>query len=984
MGAAVRELLIEGQTREGTSGEEEGALHRDPGPERAEPMQPSRRRRRTTTAQLTAVHNAARAFSQHRLPQRGAMSREIFWPIVMLLNVIFGRVDFGKPARDDIRAAAHHGQIAYVFPTRSWIDYLYFNWAMLRYDLPLASFANGLSMMLVHHWSVWFRHVLRFRVRRQRLYQLAAFDHVMEAHEPAWIFLEKARNDDDDNLAFSQPLLLRLMEYQQYSEAPLRVIPMVLVWDKRPDPTHPTLIGELFGTGQAPGFWRKIFQFLNMSWQSFFVFGAPLVQVSEPIELGAFRDEYPEADIPEVGELLRGRLDECMSQERQVIMGPPMKSPKVIRDDVLRRPAVVQVIRDLAVETGEEEKTLRDRAMEQLVEINAEPRLLWTKALGALVSPMFFLIYRGFHVDEVGLHRLRTIARDTRVLLVPSHKSHIDYLVLSYILFQRGLMPPHIAAGINLAFWPMGPLFRHSGAFFMRRRFRGDRLYSAVFREYIIRLLEEHIMIEFFVEGTRSRTGKLVKPKFGMMRMVIDAFIAGRFDKLVFQPISVGYEKVIEGSSYKKEAMGRSNKKAESATSLLKASSVLTSDYGRVFIEFGEPIELAAYMDRYAIDRNEADDADLDALSRRLAHRVVHDIAQVTPITPTALVGLIVLNAVGRGIGTEQLRLEAGFLIQFLIDPQRGARLSRPLRERLERDVRPSLLEAIEGGTRRARSASSHKDDREIGEALGPVLHQAMLLLERNNIVSIREVHEELFYSVSDDQRMELSFYKNNILHFFVAEAILALALLQDLDQREIPIEEARERSLFLSKVFKYEFMYPERSPNDVERTQHESTFYPSLDYLAECGCIELDRDAGVVVLSKLRSPALEYLRTLLLPYVEAYHFASKSLSLLAAAPDGLDHKEFLSALVKKAELAHFHGDVSFYETVSRPLYDNVVKLLIDLEIVSVTYVEGRRGKTTKRVGIAPEFVADRAWEELSAQLAPFVGPNRRHPHETL
>ena len=212
----------------------------------------------------------------------------------------------------------------------------------------------------------------------------------------------------------------------------------------------------------------------------------------------------------------------------------------------MQRPAITDAVTRSPNDEDVDEEVIRERVREQIEEIAAVAQ--HADDQGDVVGAQLRLV--------PDLRRLRGRRRGARagarggqvhsVVLIPSHKSHIDYLVLSYILFNYGMIPPLIAAGVNLSFWPLGPIFRRAGAFFLRRTFRGEKLYPIVFREYLVRQLEEGWPVEFFIEGTRSRTGKLVKPKYGMMDMVVRALASGRIDSIKVVPISVSYEKIIE------------------------------------------------------------------------------------------------------------------------------------------------------------------------------------------------------------------------------------------------------------------------------------------------------------------------------------------------------------------------------------------------------------------------------------------------------
>ncbi|WP_457913752.1 glycerol-3-phosphate 1-O-acyltransferase PlsB [Candidatus Gillettellia adelgis] len=202
-------------------------------------------------------------------------------------------------------------------------------------------------------------------------------------------------------------------------------------------------------------------------------------------------------------------------------------------------------------------------------------------------------LYQGINVTNA--ERVRKLAQDGHGLVyVPCHRSHMDYLLLSYVLYHQGLVPPHIAAGINLNFWPAGPIFRRLGAFFIRRTFKGNKLYSMVFREYLSELFTRGYSVEYFVEGGRSRTGRLLEPKTGTLSMTIQAMLRGGSRPITLVPIYIGYEHVIEVGTYAKELRGAIKEK-EGLLQMLRGLRKLRN-LGQGYVNFGHPLPLTAYL----------------------------------------------------------------------------------------------------------------------------------------------------------------------------------------------------------------------------------------------------------------------------------------------------------------------------------------------------------------------------------------------------
>ncbi len=886
----------------------------------------------------------------------------------LIVKLFFGHVLFERRSQDTLRDANESGTVVYVMKSHSRLDYLYFNHAFLEHGLPLARIANGVSLRPFRRfWSLLTR-----PFRRARLSPEKEMEALVRHGHSAFLFLERPKQSNDEALAYSQPYLYRLIRAQKRQDDPILVVPLLLVWEKRPEPHRASFLDDIFGTVQAPGFFRKFLHYFQTFWQSFLKFGQPMVQVSSAINLRNFLREYPNADSSDATELLRARLEDFIHRERHVILGPTSPSREDIHREVLHRPELVEHIQALA-EAGEDEKALKKQARKQLYEISADTSLLMLKFFSAGLSYVWYRIYEGFEIDEEGLEEVRKAIKSSSVILVPSHKSHIDYLVLSYVFYHYGLMTPHIAAGVNLSFWPLGPIFRRAGAFFIRRSFRGEGLYPVVFQEYLIRLMEERYPIEFFIEGTRSRTGKLIKPKYGMLDMMIRAYAAGRLESVKFVPISVGYEKIIEERSYRRELLGE-EKRRESLTDLLKTPKYLTSKKGRLYVEFDEPIDLGEYFAKYGIDRLEPDDEDLDALTVRLAHRIIFDINQITTVSPTALAAAVLLNTPARGVDRQRLLHEVGFLIHFLVRPGRKIRLSGALREALaSREEEIDQVRRAAGGDPAPSlrfDPTAHPDalrarhvEAAMGAAVASVMERALGIFEAEGQVVIRQEEDEEFFSLHDEHRLDLAFYRNTLIQHFVPESLLATAILK-FDGPRIALDALREETRFLSRLFKYEWIYEERA-------EFENVFSRTLQDFLENQWLstEDDEDGTTWIIVAEPSTELTYFRRIVLTFLEAYAIAMNSLDLLQEGRQ--DKKDLIDHMLQRGRKGYLRGDVIFHESLSKPTFLNALRLLEDWGAVE-RQIESGRVRETTYFARSGEWPAERYWQ-LQQRIDGFV-----------
>ena len=311
-------------------------------------------------------------------------------------------------------------------------------------------------------------------------------------------------------------------------------------------------------------------------------------------------------------------------------------------------------------------------------------------------------MFEGTVADKHGLQRVKTLSQKGPLILIPCHKSHIDYLVLSYVLFRNNMPSPHIAAGKNLSFWPLGPFARAGGAFFLRRTFKGAVLYSKVFAEYLHKLLEEGFNIELFIEGGRSRSGKLLMPKLGFVSMLLNAYKNKACEDMIFAPVFIGYDQVLEENAFVQEMEG-AKKKPENFSQLIRAGHFLKRRYGKIYINFPEPISLRELLKKYDLPLDQMSQRDQNALCRDLGWRVINAIDRVSAVTPYALVAAAALNCPTRRFSAKEIFQIVGTYLNLLRTQEvklTDTLLSDPMRacqQALENYVQRKIIERPSG-----------------------------------------------------------------------------------------------------------------------------------------------------------------------------------------------------------------------------------------------------------------------------------------------
>lgn len=855
----------------------------------------------------------------------------------------FREIAFPAEVRERIQRAARDGQVVYVCRSLSYVDYLYFTFVFLAQGLPLSRFANGVKTILMQPLGRILRIFLFWR-RRERRSDEEELAEVVRAGDSAMLFLKRPYTllgwEPQGFRGNYVEQLIRLQKERGPQGKPIVFVPLVLLWGSpalRAVRARKGIIDIVFGDREAPGRLRAMYLFFNHFKESQVVAG-------EPVDLKRFLTDEGDAPDEVLARRLRWQLGGRIESEMRVVLGPQRKGAPRISEEVLKSRKLNAEAREIAREENLSPKVVEKRARQSLKEIAADPKPWLFDMFVPVLRLVWRRIFDGLDVDMAGLERCREAARKGPLILVPSHKSHIDYLVLSYVFSQNDLVPPHIAAGANLSFFPLGPLFRRGGAFFLRRSFKGDKLYGAVFRAYVRKLLREGNSVEFFIEGGRSRTGKLLAPKLGLLGMMVEAALdddGQKARRAQVVPISIGYEKVIEEKSYARELAG-GEKKKEDLGGLLRATKVLRSNYGRLNIQFDEPFPLGATLRddgaMVAWDEDEnvvvpSDERARRLATQRLSHRIVYGINRVTAVTPTALVASALLGPGRRGVTRKELLDNARFLMERA--RAAGGRLAQATV-----DARGGLnLDALD----RALDLLSGDRDLEVRSGSGTLPGGGRALDE--------------IYTIPDERRPQLAFYRNNAIHLYVAEALVALALLGSTApaagaERVVARSLLRERTLTLSRLLKLEFTYR-------VGTTFETIFDETVAKLIQAKLLttEVIGDA-TPALRATQVDRLELLAGQVKDFVEAYRVAARAVSELTG-PVG--QKDLVKRIHELGERLYLTGNLSRREASIDANYQNAIKYFRERGIL----VEEK----DKKLRRAPGDAAQRLHAEIAALL---------------
>ena len=419
--------------------------------------------------------------------------------------------------------------------------------------------------------------------------------------------------------------------------AEVAIVPVYVFWGRSPDKEgslFKLLISEDWGiAGRIRKLFMIVFHGRNV-----------LVQFSEPVSMSrlAVEGTSPVMVARKLSRIVRVRFNRL----RIATIGPDLSHRRTQLNQILQSESVRRAIRREVESNRVPQQKAVARARSYANEIAADYNYTTIRILERVLTALWHRLYDGIEVSHV--ERLKSVAEGNELVYVPCHRSHIDYLLLSYVVYGNGLVPPHIAAGINLNLPLVGPILRRGGAFFMRRTFRDNALYAAVFRRYLALNLAKGVAIEYFIEGGRSRTGRLLPPRGGMLAMTVRGYLRESRRPLVFVPVYFGYERLLEGRTYVSELSG-GGKQKETLLSLLRGMKRLRGEFGQVYVNFGEPVFLDRVLDEHRPGwRAETPGPDdkppwVNPVVDHLGQEILRRINSASAVTPVSLLATVLL-----------------------------------------------------------------------------------------------------------------------------------------------------------------------------------------------------------------------------------------------------------------------------------------------------------------------------------------------------
>jgi glycerol-3-phosphate O-acyltransferase len=829
----------------------------------------------------------------------GLLDREPSRLMKRLAGILSSRVMFDDQAVKLIQELSQSGPVVYALKYPSYYDLQYFRMRLAALGLPLpcflldgsASFRNAIFKA-----ARIFKLGRNSRASEEESNLSSNLDSMLEIFSKGGagvFFLIDEGSTRDRYLAPEHDPISVLLEAQGKIPEPIAIVPVSVLYYRR-QPLQVTPFWEtLLGDPDRPGPIQRILIRLRKWAIPELLVGAPVHLIAEFEEFGS---EKAWEDLPFE---IRRELIENINDRIRVNRGPQKLSRMEIKERVLKDPRMQKAVSESAASDKTSEENTRKKAEGYVDEIAADQRIQMIHFLYYALRVLFKRVFERLDVRESDFAILKKASGNNSLIFVSCHKSHFDYLVVGYVLFMNQMPLPLMAAGKNLTFWPVGYILRRGGAFFIRRSFRGLMLYTRVFSSYVQVLLKEKININFYIEGGRSRTGKFLQPKIGMLGFILDTVFEGAVDDLTFVPTYVGYDQNPEEKSYLQELRGREKQK-ESFFSFLESRKVLKTKYGAVYVRFHLPVSFREFLSKKGIKSS------LKDLSSGERRQINEDFAfyLMTGVSGSSVVTVIDLVA-------------AGFVCHW--------------RSVVEKD---SLFKAINfiraGLIYNGIELSETTNDNDPGYDLTIEKFKSRKFIDADDNFEMNRR-----YTINELRRVNLEFYKNALLNSLWSPALLALSILQSEKGEQVSIEMVYRNFQYIKNLMNKEFIFDPLTPDEklVER---------DMRFFQESGWVRFsDSLDGIDVLDR---EALEVFKGLILDLFAVYKACASALDSMAT--EAISESDFVKLATRVAEELNLAPEGQSL-TLPRVAVRNALEEFTRLKIAEFNHLKKRvqRGK---------------------------------------
>ncbi|HMK34503.1 MAG TPA: 1-acyl-sn-glycerol-3-phosphate acyltransferase [Desulfomonilaceae bacterium] len=771
----------------------------------------------------------------------GVLDQEPPWILRKLIPILSPKVQIDSSVAQKLQEMAKDGPIVYAMKYRSVYDLNVLRMRFAQLGLPLPAFVFGVSPAATGSVAKFFR-IWQSKVsgmlhdrKMPRPIDEQALTEILKNGGAAVFFLVDEKTSRDRYIHPEQDPIRVLLNIQGQIAGSIAMIPLFVLYDRTPRRIIRPFWETLLGDPDKPGPLKRFLLALR-KWT------VPELLVGEPVHLvGQFEEFGSGTSWEELPFDLRTRLVDALNARIRVNRGPEKRSRTEIKEKVLQDARMQRAVGEAAQREGAVEEKIRRKAEAYVDEIAADARFQVHHFLYYVLKRLFSRVFDGIDLVQSEFSVLKKANAQGSLIYVSCHKSHFDYLLIGFLSFINHMAIPHMAAGKNLSFWPIGPVLRHAGAFFIRRSFRGLSLYPHVFAAYLKVLVHEKVNINFYIEGGRSRTGKLLAPRLGMLAFLLQTIEEGAVDDLNFVPTFIGYDLIPEEKSYLRELAGK-DKQKESFLSFVRAREVLKKRFGKAYVRFHEPVSFKEFCRKSGVSLGNLSTRENRKLLQDFAYHLMSGIVRAGVITP------IELAAAGIACAGKK-------------------RISRM-------ELQESIDHLYEGLRRNGFELAGNPQN--IHQAVGNVLgvFQTRKFLE---------IGPDSDLIIDDQRRANLDFYKNALVNYLWPESLVATIMLNH--EHMITLGTLNEEFGLLVDICSKELILDPLTNND-------ELLMRTLSFFAERGWIEF-RDKQITLLDK--KPLISF-KGILADLLTVYYLA------LAASDEidgGLGQKDYAKRMVK-------------------------------------------------------------------------------------
>lgn len=814
-----------------------------------------------------------------------------FWHKIFV--PFFKKTKIVSPDITQIKQTNKKGPIVFILKNKGKLEYRFFNQLFLKEKIVLCTYSNATNTVLWRPFKQVYQYFLGWVIalKENNIKGNEVLAENLKAKKNVFLNLRISR-DYLFGLIQSNPLepLTPLLELQKEMNHSIQIVPVQFLYDKQPEKTEKSFFDFLFGEKSCPGAIRKFLLFF-VNYRK-----KPQAKFSEAIDLKTFVEKHQHQNNKEQSKELFHVIEHSLRIERARITGPLLNPKFKMIHDILESTDFRNILQNQANETGKSFESLLEKAEKDLNDIAADVNYSYVHFSYLLLNYVWHNIYDGLVVKHDQLNKIRQVAGKHPVVLVPMHRSHIDYLLISHIFYSNNITFPHICAGDNMNFWPVGRLVRKCGGFFIKRKFDKNTTYKESLFHYIKKLVQDGFCLEFFIEGTRSRTGKLLKPKMGILSMILRSFAEGASKDIYFVPIAINYDQIIEQKAYQSEQKGKEKKK-ENAMELVKVKNVLNKKYGKVYIEFADPISLKDFFKDKDIHGKSIKDLRQEVSD--FAYHITYNMNKVAIITPISIVSTAILSLRKGSFSFDELMERIQVLKDYLD----------------YKNVNYSDL--------------IHYSERW-------AYNEAIQKLVSRHLISEVETYEEVFYKIEDSKRHDLDYYKNNILHFFVSLACFT-KIVFSISKEKIHIDEIVKEFEVIKSLFDEDFIFSQREPlkNHIKRVIQFCHAKEFLQFSATDQTITLNT-------SNKTQNELSIYSSLFDNFLESHLLTLKYLKFNRF--EGIDQKTLIRDILEKSKSLYIKEDLFHSEALNRFNIENSLKTFSNIGIVKIT--KDNKGKS--------------------------------------